>query len=110
MTEYKIWVDDIRERPSKDYLDCASVDVFKYLVENIPNFLDKVVEINLDHDAGEYQEFGGDYINILSYLEQKQNEEGVDLCNIVFKFHTANPVGRMNMKRICRKNNWKIGY
>lgn len=64
-------------------------------------FRNDIEEISLDHDAGDYVAYGGDYIKILDKMEEK----GIN--NISIHLHTANPVGRENMRRIIKKNEWK---
>lgn len=99
MKAVKIWIDDIREPPSNDWLVCRSViaaqTMIKILEEN--NFIIEVISI--DHDAGDYTRFGGDYIKVLDWLEENNKSFPIHI-------HTMNPVGRQNMEAIIRKNNW----
>lgn len=99
MKAVKIWIDDIREPPSNDWLVCRSViatkTMIKILEEN--NFIIEVISI--DHDAGDYARFGGDYIKVLDWLEENNKSFPIHI-------HTMNPVGRQNMEAIIRKNNW----
>ena len=103
----KIWVDDLREAP-EGYIWCKSTnEALRLIVSNIDN----IAEIHLDHDMGDT--FGGDAINILNELERKshRSEAFAKAVNkIVFKIHTANPVGAANMKAIIEKNNWILKY
>lgn len=103
----KVWVDDLREAPN-GYIWCKSTnEALRLIVFNIND----VTEIHLDHDMGDT--FGGDAINILNELERKshRSEEFANAVNkIVFKIHTANPVGAANMKAIIEKNNWILKY
>lgn len=113
----KIWVDDIRPAPNNDYIWIKSVNEFKKIVwfvekiqESYYNFdqnkmneiKDKkiITLIDLDHDAGEFALEGGDYINILNWLEETGR-------NYPIHIHSMNPVGVENMKRIIKKNGWK---
>jgi len=80
----KIWVDDIRPAPN-GYLWLKSVDDFiDYIVEH---GLKDIAVIDLDHDAGSYAKFGGDYIKCLDYLES------IGASGINVRVHSANPVG-----------------
>lgn len=92
----KIWVDDLRELP-KGY------DIHLYTVDDtiafIQEHLDEIELLDLDHDAGDYYEQGGDYIRILDWLEF----EGISLP---ISIHSGNPVGIKNMDRIIAKNGW----
>jgi hypothetical protein len=93
----KIWVDDIRPAPN-GYIWIKSVNEFiDYLVEHGIN---DIAVFDFDHDAGDYQKDGGDYIRCLDYLEYI----GADGINV--RIHSANPVGRSNMQRIIKKNEW----
>ena len=65
---------------------------------------DEYLIIDLDHDAGDYVNDGGDYIRILDWLEQA----GIVDTGYFFHLHTQNPVGRENMERIIRKNGWRL--
>lgn len=93
----KIWVDDLRPAP-------AGYEHFRSVEETV-SFLSKnskkVELLDLDHDAGNYSYLGGDFIRILDWLEK----EGISLP---IRIHTANPVGRRNMERIVKKNNWRL--
>ena len=57
--------------------------------------------IDIDHDAGFYAQFGGDYIRLLDWLEETGR-------NYPIRIHSMNVVGRMNMEAICRRNGWTI--
>ena len=56
--------------------------------------------IDLDHDAGEFASDGGDYINILNWLEETGR-------NYPIRIHSMNPVGVENMRRIIERNGWR---
>ena len=103
MTKRNLWVDDLREPPNKeDWVWLKSVyTAFEYLMANHEN----INIISLDHDAGDYAKFGGDYIELLNQLEALQ-------CPMpfVFHIHTMNPVGRENMQAIIEKNGWDYTY
>lgn len=101
----KIWVDDVRPAP-EGYRWIKTVEECKNLLHwhKIPSRLGTILhieEISLDHDAGDYSQYGGDYIKILDYMEE------LEIDDISINLHTANPVGRENMRRIIRKNGWK---
>ena len=96
----KIWIDDIRPAP-KGYWWCKSVNDAKRVI------LDPVIQhsygidiIDIDHDAGEYAKYGGDYIKLLDWLEKTGR-------NYPIHIHSMNPVGVENMRRIIQRNNWK---
>jgi hypothetical protein len=104
MEFYKIWVDDIRYPPNTDWIWVKSVNQAKTLIEILENTNSEMI-ISLDHDAGVYAVDGGDYINILNYLEARANKGYKVKCT--FRIHSFNPVGVVNMRAIIRHNNWK---
>ena len=93
--DVKIWVDDIREVP-KGYVGTKSVDETIRLIEKIEKEGGKIGLLDLDHDLGDYAQFGGDAIKILDYLAEHEKFYSV-------KIHTANPVGRANMERMIKR-------
>lgn len=102
----KIWVDDLRPAPD-GYLWLNSVDevietikLTEYICSGF-NHPSSIEVIDLDHDAGDYAQFGGDYIKILDWLEATGR-------NYPIRIHTANVVGRQNMMLIAEKNKWKV--
>lgn len=104
----KLWVDDIRPAPDKGvfWLTAKSVrDAKRICCEYLVNgYFINLDEISLDHDAGYYQSDGGDYIKLLDWLEKQEKQFGWVIPPI--SIHTGNPVGRENMMRIIRKNDW----
>lgn len=109
----KLWLDDVRSAP-EGYIWCKSVyraikeiEVFEqslfddYYIDNIPfDKLEKIEVIDMDHDAGDYWQYGGDYIAVLNWLEETGR-------NYPIHIHSTNPVGRENMRRIIQRNNWE---
>ena len=69
-------------------------------IENLENRNESIDLIDIDHDAGGYSIWGGDYIKLLNWLE----ETG---CNYPIRIHSMNVVGRENMRAIIRRNGWK---
>lgn len=123
----KLWIDDVREAP-EGYVWCKSVNEaiesildqerrIKALIEKhsiaVENNLTYYMEqlsgaisyntidlIDIDHDAGDFANDGGDYIKLLDWLEENGR-------NYPIRIHSMNPVGRENMRRIIERNNWK---
>jgi hypothetical protein len=60
----------------------------------------KIEIIDIDHDAGDYANDGGDYIKLLDWLEETGR-------NYPIRIHSMNVVGRENMRAIIRRNGWK---
>jgi hypothetical protein len=103
----KLWIDDVRTPPA-GYYWCKSVNRAKAVILEYSNKLDwdmiptdYIELIDVDHDAGDFVNDGGDYIRLLDWLEEMG-------YNYPIRIHSMNPVGRANMEAICRKNNWKI--
>ena len=93
----KIWVDDVRPAPN-GYAYARSVNEAKGTIEYYEKWFD-VELIDLDHDAGDYANDGGDYIRLLDWLEATGR-------NYPIRIHSMNPVGVANMRRIIQRNGW----
>jgi len=91
----KIWVDDIRPVPS-GYEGTKSVYETIALIKEIEAEGGEIELLDLDHDLGDYAEFGGDAIKILDYLAERETFYPIAI-------HTANPVGRANMERMIER-------
>lgn len=91
----KIWVDDTRPAP-EGYVWCKSVYT---AITEIARNLGMIEIIDIDHDAGEYTQYGGDYIEILKFFEANN-------LNYPIRIHSQNPVGVENMRRIIKRNGW----
>lgn len=110
----KIWVDDVRPAP-EGYVWCKSVNdaintiklreirIKRILQDYIPSEMrikDLSIQIiDIDHDAGDYVNDGGDYIKLLDWLEETGR-------NYPIRIHSMNVVGAENMRRIIQKNGW----
>ena len=90
----KIWVDDVRLPPSDEWLHMYSVEGTIRLLERLRELGITVEVISLDHDAGDYAMYGGDYIKILDWMEQHDHAYPIHI-------HSMNPVGIINMSNIC---------
>lgn len=107
----KLWIDDIRPAP-EGYAWCNSVNEAKEYILDMERLFayhfrkEEIKEeylitlIDIDHDAGDYARDGGDYINLLNWLEETGR-------NYPIHIHSANPVGIANMRRIIKRNGWK---
>ena len=102
----RLWVDDVRPAP-EGYTWAQSVDDAIYLIEGsdmyhwVPGHIidDPIELIDIDHDAGDYARYGGDYIKLLDWLEKTGR-------NYPIRIHSMNPVGVYNMRAIIQKNGW----
>lgn len=100
----KLWIDDVRPAP-KGYVWCKSVEEAKATVcvlelHATVHESNRIELIDIDHDAGDYVTFGGDYIRFLDWLEETGR-------NYPIRIHSMNPVGRENMRAIIQRNGWK---
>jgi hypothetical protein len=99
----KLWIDDVRPAPD-GYVWCKSVNETKRYIIWFENFYtnpnnDTIEIIDIDHDAGDYANDGGDYIRLLDWIEETGR-------NYPTRIHSMNPVGRENMRAIIRRNGW----
>lgn len=100
----KLWIDDVRPAP-EGYVWCHSVfRAMKEIMINedrIANGYDEtpIQLIDIDHDSGEFYQYGGDYIKLLDWLEETNR-------NYPIRIHTMNPVGRENIRAIIQRNGW----
>lgn len=113
-TMIKIWVDDERERPEDyDWWLKTTISVIATIEDEFCWHPNQEIVLSLDHNCGDYKEYGGDYIKVLDYLDERCNAHPYSKFtrfiknNISFHLHTANPVGKANMRRIIQKNGWK---
>lgn len=123
----KLWIDDIRPAPD-GYEWCKSVNDAKRKIIGLEKQIKFIEEkaneafknfhriqsrqirklaarreiefIDIDHDAGEYINDGGDYIKLLDWLEETGR-------NYPIRIHSMNPVGVENMRRIIQRNGWE---
>ena len=108
----KLWIDDVRPAP-EGYVWCKTVNdamdsiVLREKWNGLPwaygtgdNEVIRPYElIDIDHDAGDYAEYGGDYIRLLDWLEETGR-------NYPIRIHSMNPVGVANMRAIIERNGW----
>ena len=104
----KLWIDDRRPAP-EGYKWIHSVDEAKWIIShyneviyfNDPGIrVDEIEVIDIDHDAGIFNQFGGDYIKLLDWLEETGRKYPIHI-------HSMNSVGVENMRRIIQRNGWK---
>lgn len=103
----KIWVDDVRPAPDGYDIWCKSVNRAKQTILRYSSMVnadgveeDWIELIDIDHDAGDYAQYGGDYIKLLDWLEKWK-------YNYPIRIHSMNPVGVANMRAIIQKNGWR---
>ena len=97
----KLWIDDVRSVPNtKEYIAAPSVNIAKTFIEMYENQNNPFELIDIDHDAGDWAEFGGDYIKLLDWLEETGR-------NYPIHIHSMNVVGVANMRAIIQKNGWR---
>lgn len=101
----KLWIDDVRPAP-EGYVRIRSVNKAHEFIEIYENIYRreqdpfmKIELIDIDHDAGDFSVYGGDYIKLLDWLEETGR-------NYPIRIHSMNPVGVENMRRIIQRNGW----
>ena len=100
----KLWIDDVRKPPSDDWIWVqATSQAIAAIHMYERNMHDDTIMIDLDHDAGDFVKYGGDYIKILDWLER----EGIVDTGYFFHIHSMNPVGIQNMRAIIQHNGWR---
>jgi hypothetical protein len=102
----KLWIDDVRPAPT-GYVWLKTVnDAIRYIeiygdyLDFDNNLVDLIEIIDIDHDAGDFVSYGGDYIKLLDWLEETGR-------NYPIHIHSMNPVGVANMRAIIQKNGWR---
>ena len=92
---YKLYLDDERIPKYEGWTIVRTVEDFKGIIEilGLPD------EISLDHDLGENVPDGYDAVKWLV------NEKEFDLRKTKINYHTANPVGKDNMKGLIKSWN-----
>ncbi len=95
----KLWIDDVRPEPKENGWHKAR-SVYE-AIDAIIYFEDwcEIELIDIDHDAGDYAKYGGDYIKFLDWLEETGRSYPI-------RIHSMNPVGVENMRRIIQRNGW----
>lgn len=102
----KLWIDDTRPAPD-GFVWCKTVNEAKLIIASIRQMhliehkanLPDIELIDIDHDAGYYANFGGDYIRVLDWLEKQGWSYPIHI-------HSMNPVGVQRMRAIIRHNGW----
>jgi len=98
----KIFVDDIREPPTTDWIVFRCMDTaFKFWNSH----RSEITEISLDHDMGcdpdTFLEYTNGY-NFLGMMETEVHHQR-EICSPIsiplIHIHSANPEGRKNMER-----------
>ena len=115
----RLWVDDVRPAP-EGYEWITSVNKAKATIKKKKKFVKAIQElfisvqngalsliaeygielIDIDHDAGDYANDGGDYIKLLDWLEETGR-------NYPIRLHSMDPVGVANMRKIIKRNGWR---
>lgn len=99
----KLWIDDVRPAPGDmfhDWIWCKSVNIAKEIIIIQEDEGNPIEFIDIDHDAGDFFQYGGDYIELLNWLEETGR-------NYPIHIHSMNVVGVANMRAIIERNGWK---
>lgn len=91
----KLWIDDIRPAPEGFHWVKSTNEAKQYILKT---GLKNIVLIDTDHDAGDFQKDGGDYVKVFDWLDE------VGAFNLTIHIHSANPVGANNIRSIISRN------
>ena len=95
----KLWIDACRPAPP-GYIDIKTVYAAKAIIVRCERRKEIIELIDIDHDAGIFADYGGNYIELLNWLEETGR-------NYPIRIHSQNPLGVKNMCRIIQRNGWK---
>lgn len=103
----KLWIDDVRTPPESfipSWVWCRSVEEAKAAISVLELHAtvhpsNRIELIDIDHDAGDFDPEGGDYIKLLDWLEETGR-------NYPIRIHSMNPIGVQNMRAIIQRNGW----
>ena len=108
----KLYLDDIRNPNQSGYKDnewivCRND---KTLKDMLISFDSVVTHISFDNDIASYDDNGNEITGytLVKWLCDYILDNDLDISNLTLNFHTANPVGRMNM--MCYLDNFRENY
>ena len=96
-----LYVDDVRKgHPEKaNEIVVKSVKEAIYVIELAQKTGTDIELLDLDHDLGAYEPFGGDAINLVYYLVENKLFYPVEV-------HSSNPAGKANIMQVVDRN-WR---
>ena len=108
----KLYLDDIRHPTqsgynNSDWIVCRNDKTFKDMFISFDSI---ITHISLDHDIDSYDDNGDEVTgyDCLKWLCDCILDNDLDISNLEIRFHTANPVGRVNM--MCYWDNFRKNY
>ena len=114
--DHKMWIDDMYPAPD-GWTAFVSVNGALSFIRQTILEGDTISMISLDHNAGDYKNYGGDYINLLTEIEGEINSKkdfgGSSIMekfvnNTTFHIHSLNPDRKQDMENIINRNGWKL--
>jgi hypothetical protein len=112
----KLWLDATKPMPKGYNFWCKSVNEAKELIlkqerlyvdlineKNIRDTNLLIRFISVSYRAGKYKKDGGDYIELLNWLEKTRR------LNLTFKLRSKNPIHLFKMRKIIKKRK-VMGY
>lgn len=93
-----MWVD--AHKAPEGWLWCRSVEETIHLIRLFGQ--DEIKVISLNHNPHEFYLHGGDYINILYWIEYSYGAE----WRVPINIHSTNEMGCKEMKAVIERNGW----
>lgn len=91
----KIFLYDVRDPPSDDWIVLRSFTEFRDFIESVVMYGEAITEISLDHDLGD--DAGGTGYDAVCLIEQLCYE-GKLTRDMEIKCHSSNPPGRQRIE------------
>ena len=108
----KLYLDDVRMSSQSGYQDNEWIVVRNYaeFVSAIEQHFSNLEVASFDHDLADFDSDGNELsgYSCVKWLCGYIEDNNLDIANLELKFHTANPVGQVNMASYW--NNFKDYY
>ncbi len=93
-----LYVDDVRKGHPEDESEIVvkSVKEALYVIDYAIEVEANIELIDLDHDLGDYEPFGGDAVNLVYWLAEKELYYPITV-------HSSNPTGKANIMAVVER-------
>ena len=103
LSSIDVYLDDIR-KPNYGCVQFHTVNDAMGYIRRMYRTSNTDFYLDLDNDAGDYANQGGDYINILKNLESMRHSGYIKHMNVDVHIHSMNVVAVQNMRAIIKAN------